>query len=145
MQQMLLVLNATLYVFAFALAVTSLRKVPNSTGPVARAARITLVVVGGATIATAVVLGFAGLWFESGIAGSAAIVVVGVCMWLGLARLPEPEPAEDEEGEDDDGGSLFRPPAPEPTRPEGGPSDEFWSDFDAARAGWEREREPSAV
>jgi hypothetical protein len=140
---MVLALNATLYAFAFGLAVTSLRKVPPSAGRVARAARITLVVVGGATIATAVALAFARLWFESALAGTGAIVVVGVCMWLGLARMPADESEDDED--DDDGGGLFRPPPPEPTRPVGGPSDDSWSEFDKARAGWERDRTPSAV
>jgi hypothetical protein len=142
---MLLALNATLYAFAFGLAVTSLRKVPRSAGRVARAARLTLVVVGGATIATAIALAFAHLWFESALAGSGAIVVVGVCMWVGLSRMPGEGQPEDEEGDDDDGGGLFRRPAPEPTRPEGGPSDDFWSEFDDARAGWERERERTPV
>jgi hypothetical protein len=142
---MLLALNATLYVFAFGLAVTSLRTVPPSAGLPGRVARGTLIGAGGPTIAAAVGFGFAGLWFESALAGSAALVVIGVCMWLGLSCLPQQDPAEDEEDEDDDGGSLFRPPAPEPTRPEGGPSDDLWSDFDAARAGWQRERERSSV
>lgn len=140
---MVLALNATLYAFAFGLAVTSLRNVPPSAGRVARAARITLVVVGGATIVTAVALAFAHLWFESALAGSGAIVVVGVCMWVGLARVPADDSEDDED--DDDGGGLFRPPPPEPTRPVGGPSDDYWSEFDHARAGWERDRTPSAV
>jgi len=140
---MILALNATLYAVAFGLAVTSLRRLPASTGRVARAARITLVVVGGATIATAVALAFARLWFESALAGCGAIVVVGVCMWLGLARTTVDESEDDED--DDDGGGLFRPPPPEPTRPVGGPSDDFWSEFDNVRAGWERDRTPSAV
>jgi hypothetical protein len=140
---MLLALNATLYVFAFALAVMSLRRLPPSAGRAVRAARLLLIVVGGAAVATAVVLAFVGLWFESALAGSAAIVVVGVCMWIGLSRMPAAEQSEDEEDEDDDGGSFFRPPEPEPTRPEGGPSDDFWTEFDAARADWARDREPT--
>jgi hypothetical protein len=142
---MLLALNATLYVFAFALAVTSLRKVPAPAGRAGRVARATLLCGGGPTIAAAVGFGFIGLWFESALAGTAAIVVIGVCMWVGLSRLPQHDASEDEEDEDDGGGSHFRPPEPEPTRPEGGPSDDLWSDFDAARAGWERDREPSAT
>jgi len=102
-----------------------------------------MLVVGGATIATAVALAFARLWFESALAGSGAIVIVGVCMWLGLARTAGGESEDDED--DDDGGGLFRPPPPEPTRPVGGPSDDLWSEFDNARAGWERDRTPSAV
>jgi hypothetical protein len=142
---MLLALNATLYVFAFALAVFSLRRVPAAAGRAARVARGTLVCAGGLTISTAIVLACVGLWFESSLAGSAAIVVIGVCMWVGLSRIPAQEQAEDEEGEDDDGGSLFGPPAPEPTRPEGGPSDDSWAEFDAARAEWARQRDPAGV
>jgi len=73
----------------------------------------------------------------------AAILVAGACVWVRLARVSTTK-REDDDGDDDDGGGLFRPPPPEPTHPVGGPSDDFWSDFDNARADWERDHSPSA-
>jgi hypothetical protein len=141
---MLLAANALLYLSALALAmvVTSPRPGTHSRG--ARAARIVMACGGGLAIAAAIVLALVGLWYVSALAGAVAIVVVSVSMWFALARMPGT--AEDEGDEDDDGGgSLYPPVPPEPTKPEGGPSDDFWTEFDAARSGWDREREPAGA
>jgi hypothetical protein len=144
---MLLALNALLYLTALTLAMAVVTPLPDGAGRRARVARLVLVLGGGLTVAAAMVLAALGLWFESALAGTVAILVVGACMWVAVGRRTAPAEAEDED-EDDDGGSLFKPPPPEPTKPEGGPSDDHWNDwseFDAARAGWAREREPSGV
>ncbi len=141
---MMLAANTTLYLLALMLAVALTTPVPATAARGAGAARVVLVCGGGLIVSTAIALAFVGLWFESALVGSLAIVVVSVSMWFALARVPVAAETEDEE-DDDDGGSLFRPVPPEPTKPEGGPSDDIWtdwSDFDAARAGWERDREP---
>jgi hypothetical protein len=72
------------------------------------------------------------------------IVVAGAYLWVRLARSAANKP-DDDEGDDDDGGGLFRPPPPEPTRPVGGPPDDHWSEFDRARAAWERDRTSGPV
>lgn len=141
---MLLAANALLYLSALALAIAVTRPAAGAPARGARRARGVLACGGGLSITTAIVLALVGLWFESALAGAAAIVVVSVSMWFALRRAPAP--VEDEGDEDDDGGgSLFRPVPPEPTKPEGGPSDDFWADFDAARSGWDREREPAGA
>jgi hypothetical protein len=140
---MVLVVNAVMYVFALTLAVTVITPLPEGASIPLRAARGALACGGGLTITAAIALAFVGLWFESALAGTIAIVIVGVCMWFSLARMPA-EPDDDEE-DDDDGGGRIDPVPPAPTEPAGGPSDDLWSDFDAARAGWERDREPASV
>ena len=140
---MLLLLNSVLYVFALTLAVTVMSPPGVQASRRARIARATLACGGGLTITAAIALGFFGLWVESAIAGTIAIVVVGTCMCVGLAR--EQGETEDEDEDDDDGGSLHRPVPPEPTKPEGGPADDAWADFDRARAEWAREHEATPV
>ena len=144
---MLILANALLYVFALTLAVAVMGPLPAGASRRARAARATLACAGGVTVVAAIALAFVGLWFESALAGTLAIGVVGGCMCVGLARRSAPVEAEDDDGEDDDGGSFFRPDSPDPTKPEGGPSEDFWTDwteFDRARADWSREREPAS-
>jgi hypothetical protein len=139
---MLLAVNAVLYVFALTLAVAVMSPMPDGASRRSRAARAALASGGGLAVAAAIALGYGGLWFESALAGSVAIVIVGGCLCVGLAR--EPAQVEDEDDEDDDGGgSPYRPAPPEPTKPEGEPSDDLWSDFDRARADWSRDREPT--
>jgi hypothetical protein len=140
---MLLLMNSLLYVFALTLAVTVMSPLGAQASRRARIARATLACGGGLTITAAIALGFVGMWFESALAGTFAIVIVGVCMCVGLAR--EQGKTEDEDEEDDDGGSFRRPVPPEPTKPEGGPSDDVWAEFDRARADWAREHEPTPV
>jgi hypothetical protein len=140
---MLLLLNSLLYVFALTLAVTVMSPLGAQASRRTRAAHATLACAGGVTITAAIALAFFGLWFESALAGTIAIVVVGTCMCVGVAR--EPGQTEDEDEDDDDGGSFHRPVPPEPTKPEGGPSDDAWADFDRARAEWAREHEPTPV
>jgi hypothetical protein len=140
---MLLAVNALSYVSALMLAIAFTHPRTDDVPRAVRLARIVLAWGGGLTIVVALALALAGLWVESGIAGAVAIVVVAVSMWFALARASAP--SEDEEEDDDDGGSKFRPPPPEPTKPDCGPSDDSWTDFDAARAGWDREREPAGA
>jgi len=137
---MLLAVNSLLYLGALTLAMVATNSMPETATRGARAARCVLAFGGGAIIAAAIALGFAGMWFESALAGTVAIVVMGTSMWFALAHL-----ANDDDEDDEDGGSLFSPSSPEPTKPEGGPSDDMWTEFDRARAGWERERRPSLV
>lgn len=145
---MLLLANALLYVFALTLAIAVMSPLPSGAPLRARVARATLAGGGGIAVVAAIALGFFGLWLESALAGTLAIIVVGICMWVGLAGRSANAAAGEDEDEDDEGGSLYGPAAPDPTKPEGGPSDEDWSDwteFDRARAGWSREREPTTV
>jgi hypothetical protein len=137
---MMVAANALLYVFALTLAVAVISPQPEGASRRTRAARSALTCGGGLTVTAAIALAFVGLWFESALAGTVAIVVVGTCMWFGLARQPW-RPDEDED-DDDDGGGRRHPVPPEPTQPVGGPSEDLWADFDSARAGWERDREP---
>ena len=143
MSSMLLLLNSVLYVFALTLAVTVMSPLQAQASRRARIARATLTGAGGLTVTAAIALAFVGMWLESALAGTLAIVIVGSCMCVGMAR--EPGTTEDEDEDDDDGGSLFRPAPPEPTKPEGGPSDDAWAEFDRARAEWAREHEPTPV
>ena len=143
---MMAVVNALLYVFALTLALAVISPLPEGASRTMRVSRAILAIGGGITVVVAVVLAILGMWFESALAGTVAIVIVGVCMWFGLARMSS-DP-EDGEEEDDDGGSHRRPDPPAPTQPVGGPSEDLWtdwSDFDAARAGWERDRDRDPV
>ncbi|HUR86219.1 MAG TPA: hypothetical protein VMY78_12830 [Solirubrobacteraceae bacterium] len=148
---MTVVVNALLYGFALTLALAVISPLPEDASRSMRASRAVLAIGGGATVVVSIVLAILGLWFESALAGTVAIVIVGVCMWFGLSRMPSD--SEDEDEDDDDGGSHRRTDPPEPTQPAGGPSEDLrtdwtdWSDFDAARAGWERDRDrdPAAI
>ncbi len=143
---MMVVVNALLYGFALTLALAVISPVPQDAPRSLRAARAVLAIGGGATVVVSIVLAILGLWFESALAGTVAIVIVGACMWFGLSRMPSD--AEDEEEDDDDGGSHRRTDPPEPTQPAGGPSEDprtDWTEFDAARAGWERDRDREPV
>jgi L-lactate permease len=137
---MMVAANALLYVFALTLAVAVISPQPEGASRRSRAARSVLTCGGGLTVTAAIALAFVGLWFESALAGTVAILVVGTCLWFGLARQPW-RPDEDED-DDDDGGGRRRPIPPEPTQPVGGPPEDLWADFDNVRAGWERDREP---
>ena len=122
---MMVAANATLYVFALALAIAVISPLPENAPRRIRVARAGLVACGSMTVAGAVVLAVLGLWF-------------------GLTRM-SPQRDDDDEEDDDGGGSHRRTDPPEPTQPAGdGPSDDLWADFDAARAEWERDgrREP---
>ena len=149
---MLLAFNALLYLSAFTVAIAATAPQPGPRPRRERVARFVLLTGGSLSVSAAIGLMLNGMWFESALAGSAAILVVGASMWFGLTRVRTEVVAEEDE-DDDGGGSLYGPPAPEPTRPEGGPSEDFWdrtdpagwAAFDAARAAWEREREPAAT
>jgi hypothetical protein len=142
---MMVAVNALLYVFALTLAVAVISPIPEGAPRRTRVARSALTCGGGLTVTAAIALAFVGLWFESALAGTIAILVVGTCMWFGLAR--QTSWPDDEDDDDDDGGGHRRPIPPEPTQPVGGPSEDLWADFDSVRAGWDRDRgrEPVSV
>jgi hypothetical protein len=140
---MIVVVNGLLYVFALTLAVAVISPQPEGASRRSRAARSALTCGGGVTVTAAIALAAIGLWFESALAGTVAILVVGTCMWFGLAR--QSSRPDDDEDDDDDGGGRRRPVPPEPTQPVGGPSEDLWADFDSVRAGWDRDRDPVAV
>jgi hypothetical protein len=145
---MVLIVNAALYVVALSLSLAVLTPVPDGASRRVRIARRSLVCGGGLAMSVAITLSFMGRWFESGIAGCVAVVVVSVCLWLGLTSRFSPRGEEDDDGEDGGGGPRKRPDPPAPPEPAGGPPDQFrtdwtdWTDFDRARADWERERTP---
>lgn len=138
---MVLALNAVLYVVALGLSLCVVAPVAQGASRRVRVARASLACGGGAATATAITLTFLGLWVESAVVGSVALLVVCVCLWVALSR-PSPRSDDGEDGSDGGGGRPRRPVPPAPPEPLGGPPSD-WSDFDAARAGWAREREPA--
>lgn len=142
MTVMVLLLNAVLYVVALSLSLAVLTPIPEGASRRLRLARRLLVCGGGAAMSVAITLSFMGRWFESGIAGCVAMVIVSACLWLGLTSRFAPRGEEDDDGQDGGGGPRKRPDPPAPPEPAGGPPDELWTEFDRARAGWEHERTP---
>jgi len=143
MVMMVLILNAVLYVIALSLSLAVLTPVPENATRRVRAARGALACGGGLAMSVAITLSFMGHWFESGIAGCVSIVIVSACLWYALTARYSPNTEEEDDGDDGGGGPRKRPEPPAPTEPAGGPPDELWTEFDRARAGWDREREPS--
>jgi len=136
-----LILNAVLYVIALSLSLAVITPLPEEATRRVRVARIALACGGGVTITAAITLTFMGMWFESGLAGCVAIVVVGSCMWFALSQSS----SESDDGDDSDdggGGQKKRPDPPAPPEPLGDEPSDPWSEFDRARAGWEREPAP---
>lgn len=139
----MLILNAALYIIALGLSLAVLTPVAEAAPRRVRAARWTLACGGGLTMSVAIALSFMGRWFESGIAGCVSIVIVAGSLWYALTSRTAPK--SDDDDDDGGGGPRKRPDPPAPPEPAGGPSEDRWtdwSDFDRARAGWEREREP---
>jgi len=143
MRLMLLALNAVLYLVALTLSLCVVTPVPEGATRRVRVARMSLACGGGAAITAAITLTFVGLWVESVIVGSFALMLVCVCMWVALSRSSS-EQDDGEEGSDGGGGRRRRPIPPAPPEPLGGPELD-WSDFDAVRAGWARDRDPVGV
>jgi hypothetical protein len=143
MQVMVLILNAALYVVALSLSLAVLTPVPQGASRRVRAARVALACGGGISMSVAITLSFMGYWFESGIAGCASIVIVSVCLWCALTARYTPNSDDDDDGDDGGGGPRKRPEPPAPPQPAGGPSEDLWSEFDRARAGWDRDHEPA--
>jgi len=143
MRLMLLALNAVLYLVALTLSLCVVTPVPEGATRRVRVARMSLACGGGAAITAAITLTFVGLWVESVIVGSFALVLVCVCMWVALSRSSS-ERDDGEDGSDGGGGRRRRPIPPAPPEPLGGPELD-WSDFDAVRAGWARDRDPAGV
>ncbi len=136
---MLLVLNAVLYLVALTLSLCVVTPVPAGASRKVRVARMSLAVGGGGAITAAITLTFVGMWVESAIVGLVALVVVCVCLWVALSHSPS-EHDDGEDGSDGGGGRPRRPVPPAPPEPSSGPQLD-WSDFDAQRAGWARERD----
>jgi len=137
---MVLALNAVLYLAALSLALCVVTPVAEGAARCVRVARTALVCGGGATIAAAITLTFLGLWVESVIVGTIALVIVCVCLYVALSHSSS-DRDDGEDGSDGGGGQRRRPIPPAPPKPTGPTLD--WSDFDAVRAGWAREREPA--
>jgi len=143
MDAMVLILNAVLYVVALSLSLAVLTPVPARASRRVRIARAALACGGGLAMSVAITLSFMGYWFESGIAGCVSIVIVSTCLWFALTSRFTPKADDDDDGDDGGGGPRKRPDPPAPPEPAGGPAEDLWADFDRARAGWDREREPS--
>jgi hypothetical protein len=141
---MVLILNAVLYVVALSLSLAVLTPVPRGASSRVRLARRALVCGGGLAMSVAITLSFVGRWLESGIAGCVAAIVVTGCLWLGLSSRFSPRD-DDDDNQDGGGGPRKRPDPPAPPEPAGGLPGEWWTDFDRARAGWERDRTPNPV
>lgn len=142
MPVMVLILNAALYVIALSLSLAVLTPVPENATRRVRMARGALACGGGLAMSVAITLSFMGRWFESGIAGCVSIVIVSACLWYALTARYSPRADEEDDGDDGGGGPRKRPEPPAPTEPAGGPPDELWTEFDRARADWDRERPP---
>jgi hypothetical protein len=142
MRMMVLIVNAVLYVIALSLSLAVLTPVPENASRRVRAARGTLACGGGLAMSVAITLSFMGHWFASGIAGCVSIVIVSACLWCALTARYTPKTDDEDDGDDGGGGPRKRPEPPAPPEPAGGPPDDVWTDFDRARAGWDREREP---
>lgn len=141
MTAMLLVLNVLLYGVALGLALAVLTPLPERPSRRLRVARLVLIAGGGLAMGSAITLSFLGLWLASGVAGCIALVVVATCLWVGISARARP--GDDDDGGDGGGGGPPKHPEPPlPTRPAGDGDDERWSEFDRARAGWERPRDP---
>ena len=145
MTLMVLILNAVLYVVALSLSLAVLTPVPDAASRRLRTARWALAIGGGLAMTVAITLSFMGHWFASGIAGCVSIVIVSGCLWFGLTARYTPNGEDEDDGDDGGGGPRKRPDPPAPPEPAGGPSEDLWTDFDRARAGWERDREPTFV
>jgi hypothetical protein len=141
MSVMVPILNAVLYVVALGLSLAVLTPLPERSSRRVRIARAALAGGGGAAMASAVALSFLGHWFASGIAGCVAIVIVSLCLGIALSARTAPRADDDDDSGGGGGGPRKRPDPPAPPEPAGGPAAEIWTQFDRARAGWERERE----
>ena len=139
---MVLILNAVLYVVALSLSLAVLTPLPEGASRRVRIARRVLVCAGGLAMSVAITLSFLGHWSASAIAGCVATAIVGGCLWLGLTARVAPRGEDDDDGQDGGGGPRKRPDPPAPPEPAGGPAEDLWTEFDHARAGWERGREP---
>jgi hypothetical protein len=145
MAVMVLVLNAALYAIALSLSLAVLTPAPEGVSRRVRIARRTLVCGGGLAMSAAITLLFVGRWYESGVAGAVALVVAGGCLWLGMTSRFTQRGDDDDDGQDGGGGPRKRPDPPAPPEPAGDPPDELWTEFDRARAAWERDRASTAT
>ncbi len=146
MAHMVLLANALLYVTALVLSLAVLKTLPDDDSRRVRVARWTLVCAGGLAMGVAIALSLMGRWYASGIAGCVAIVIVSGSLWVALTSRFSQQGDDDDDDERGGGGPRKRPDPPAPTEPAGGgpAPDELWSQFDRARAGWDREHVPAA-
>jgi len=146
MSHVLVALNSILYVVALSLSLCVVTPLPEGASRRKRVARASLAFGGGTAITGAVTLTFAGLWVESAIAGCVALTIVVACLWVAPSHSCS-EHDDGEDGSDGGGGQRRRPTPPAPPEPLGGPGgpELDWTDFDAVRAGWAKEREPAGV
>jgi hypothetical protein len=142
---MVLIFNAMLYVIALSVSLAIITPVPQGATRRVRATHWALACGGGVTITIAIALSFMGQWFESGIVGAVAVAFVGAGMWLALTTPASVDNGEDDDGDDGGGGQRRPKLPPAPPEPLGGPPSDPWIEFDRARAGWDREREPAGV
>ena len=141
MQVMVLFLNAALYVIALSLSLAVLTPSPEGASRRVRASRIALACGGGLSMSVAITLSFMGRWYASGVAGCVSIVIVSLCLWWALSARFTRRTDDDDEGDDGGGGPRKQPDPPAPPEPAGGPSEDLWTEFDRARAVWDRERD----
>lgn len=137
---MVLALNAVLYLAAFSLSLCVVTPTPERAARSVRIAQTALTCGGGVAIAAAIALTFLGLWVESVVVGTIALVIVCVCLYVALSHSSS-DRDDGEDGSDGGGGRPRRPIPPAPPKPTGPTLS--WEDFDAVRAGWAREREPA--
>lgn len=142
MRMMVLILNAVLYVIALSLSIAVLTPVPEGASRRVRSARWALAAGGGVAMSVAITLSFMGQWFASGVAGCVSIVIVTASLWYALTARPTPRTDDDADDDDGGGGPRKRPDPPAPPEPAGGPPDDMWTEFDRARAGWDRGHDP---
>ena len=142
MNLMVLILNAVLYVVALSLSLAVLSPIPNGAPRRVRIARNVLALGGGLAMSVAITLSFMGHWYASGIAGCVSIVIVSACLWCALSARFTRRTDDDDEGDDGGGGPRKQPDPPAPPEPAGGPPEDLWTEFDRARAVWDRERGP---
>ncbi|MGH2840389.1 MAG: hypothetical protein ACRDKY_06150, partial [Solirubrobacteraceae bacterium] len=98
----------------------------------------------GATIAAALGATVAGRWVIAGGCSGIALACLGAWLWV-TRRSADSGPDDGDDSDDDGGGGrLRRPLPPAPSTPLGGPPTD-WTQFDRARAAWEKPRVPADV
>ena len=144
---MLLALNAVLYVVALSLSLCVVTPVPEGATRRVRVARMSLACGGGADDRGR---DHADVPRAVGRVGDRRLRRArrssSCCLWVALSQSSS-ERDDGEDGSDGGGGQRRRPIPPAPPEPLGGPDgpELDWTDFDAVRAGWAREREPAGV
>jgi hypothetical protein len=136
--------SASFSVVALCIAMTLIVPAPRNASRFTRVAHAASGVCGAAAIAAALAATVSGLWPLAG--GFAGLACCSLGVWLrGTLRSGGTEPDDGDDNDDDGGGGrLRRPLPPAPSTPPGDPPTD-WSQFDRARAAWERSRVPAGV